>query len=164
MTSYRVTVSELADVFGVTSRRVSQMVAEGLPRLPKGGHDLADACRWYLDRLKNQVASTRGALAQGRARLATAKASREELELAARRDELIDAAAVRTTVFNLARSARDAILSVPDRLAPIITGMDDAHEVHRLLSDELRRVVASLSSGVGRAAGASKEIDRVRTE
>lgn len=144
MTSYRVTASELADVFGVTSRRVSQMVVEGLPRLPKGGHDLADACRWYLERLKNQAASTRGALAQGRARLATAKASREELELAARRGDLIDAEAARITIFNTARCARDMLLAVPDRVAPLVVGQTDAHEIHRTLTDEMRRVCVEL--------------------
>jgi len=145
MTSYRVIASELADVFGVTPRRVSQMVAEGLPRLPKGGHDLADACRWYCTRLKNQAASTRGELAQGRARLATAKASREELELAARRGELIDAEAARITIFNTVRRARDMLLAVPDRVAPLVVGQTDAHEVHRTLTDEMRRVCVELS-------------------
>lgn len=144
MATYRVTASELAGVFGVTPRRVAQMVGEGLPRLPKGGHDLADACRWYCERLKNQAASTRGELAQGRARLASAKASREELELAARRGELIDAEAARVTIFNTARRARDMLLAVPDRVAPLVVGQTDVHEIHRTLTDEIRRVCVEL--------------------
>jgi phage terminase Nu1 subunit (DNA packaging protein) len=146
MTSYRVTTSELAAIFGVTPRRVSQMVDEGLPRLPKGGHDLADACRWYCARLKNQAASTRGELAQGRARLATAKASREELELAARRGELIDAEAARMAVSNTTRRARDVLLAVPDRIAPLVVERTDTHEVHRILSDEVRRVCSEIAA------------------
>lgn len=157
MASHRVTASELAEVFGVTPRRVSQMVAEGLPRLPKGGHDLADACRWYCARLKNQAASTRGELAQGRARLATAKASREELELAARRGELTDTAAARTAVFNTARRARDMLLALPDRVAPLVAGQTDLHEIIRILTDEVRRVCVE----IGKASIASNSCGSV---
>lgn len=56
---------------------------------------------------------------------------------------LISGEAVRLRVFNTARSARDMILAVPDRVAPLIPAADEA-EINRILRDEMLRVCAVL--------------------
>lgn len=59
--------------------------------------------------------------------------------------KLVSADKVRVDAFNLARKAREMLLGIPDRLAPILAGESDAFEVHRLLTEELRRVCNEIS-------------------
>lgn len=145
MIPHSVTAKELADVLGVTPRRIAQMVGEGMPRGAKG-YDLAACCRWYIERLRKGAASVRSELAEGRARLAQARADREELELATRRGALVDAEEVRRAIFAAARASRDIILGVPHRVAPLILGITDQHEAIRILTDEMRRACAELTA------------------
>ena len=41
-------------------------------------------------------------------------------------------------IFALGRRARDTLLGVPDRLAPILAGESDQSVIHRLLTEEER--------------------------
>ena len=59
--------------------------------------------------------------------------------------KLVSADKVRVDSFNLARKARDMLLGIPDRLSPILAGESDAFEVHRMLTEELRRVCNEIS-------------------
>ncbi|MDE4924356.1 hypothetical protein PQH03_06915 [Ralstonia insidiosa] len=68
-----------------------------------------------------------------------------KLDYEARAEKLLPADTVRVTMFNVARKARDMLMAMPDRIAPLIVGNPDAHEVHRLLTDEVRRVCAEIA-------------------
>lgn len=146
MNPFHVTGSELADILGVTPTRVTQMAREGLPRAPGGGFDLRAAASWYCERLRRQTESARGELATGRARLATARADREELELAERRGELVSAAEVRDHNFTATRLCRDHLLGIPDRLSAVVAGQSNEQEVHRLMTEEIRESLTQLSA------------------
>ncbi len=60
--------------------------------------------------------------------------------------KLIDVDSVRVKWFNAARNARDMLLSVPERLAPLLAGESNQFEVHRMLSEEIRRVCDAIST------------------
>lgn len=66
------------------------------------------------------------------------------LELRQKKGELVEAAEVRDIAFRAARAARDLILAAPDRLAPLVTGLTDQAEVHRVLRDDLLRACEEL--------------------
>lgn len=86
---------------------------------------------------------------------AIARAARESFEAKIKKLEyekmagkLIDAEEVRVAWFNTSRRARDLILAIPDRIAPVIAGTADSErisEVHSMLLSELRRVCEELS-------------------
>jgi hypothetical protein len=82
---------------------------------------------------------------QSRAVRETFMARLAGLEYDVKRGALIKADEVRVTWFNKTRRARDMILGVPDRLAPVLAGQDNPFEVHRLLAEELRRVCDELA-------------------
>jgi hypothetical protein len=67
-----------------------------------------------------------------------------KLEFDQKAGKVINADEARVAVFNIGRRARDMLLAVPDRVAPLVVGQDDAHEIHRLLMDEMRRVCVEL--------------------
>lgn len=60
--------------------------------------------------------------------------------------QLVDVDSVRALAFKVARTARDSLLSMPDRLAPIIAGESNQFEVHRIMSEEIRRVCNDIAS------------------
>ena len=60
--------------------------------------------------------------------------------------ETVDADEVRAQMFALGRRARDSLLGMPDRLAPILAGQADAAVIHRLLTEEIERGLAELST------------------
>lgn len=68
------------------------------------------------------------------------------LEYDVKRGQLIKADEVRVSWFNKTRKARDMILGVPDRIAPMLAGETNEFEVHRILSEELRRVCNELAA------------------
>jgi hypothetical protein len=59
-----VSKSELAEELGLSAGRISQMIATGLPVLPDGALDLAEAAQWVLRNLRDpKAAPTREAAA-----------------------------------------------------------------------------------------------------
>lgn len=69
------------------------------------------------------------------------------LELQRDRGKLVDRDNVNSTAFKAARQARDAILTMPDRLAPILASQTDIIEVHRTLLTECERICADIARG-----------------
>ena len=80
------------------------------------------------------------------AREKRAAAQLRELELAERAGALVPAADVEFQVFNMARAAREALMSIPDRVATIVAAEADAATVHALLTAECRKVCEQLAA------------------
>lgn len=70
-----------------------------------------------------------------------------KLEYEAKAGKLIDADQVRHEAFRLARSLRDRVLNIPDRLAAELAGIKDRKEIHKRISHELRIALTELNFG-----------------
>lgn len=92
--------------------------------------------------------------AQSRAIREAYQARLSKLEYEEKSGKLVSADHVRVTAYNSARTARDALLNIPDRVAGVLAGITDEREVHRVLTDEIRRVVNELSRAASVAATA----------
>lgn len=68
----------------------------------------------------------------------------QKLEWETRSGEVIQVKSVRVQAFQLARTVRDAILNVPDRIAAILAAETDPRIVHDLLSKELNSALQEL--------------------
>ena len=90
-------------------------------------------------RLVASYAGSRAAREGYNARLA-------KLEFEQRSGKLVDADQVKAQLFALGRRARDTLLGVPDRLAPILAGETDQAVIHRLLTEEITRGLSELTS------------------
>jgi phage terminase Nu1 subunit (DNA packaging protein) len=86
-----------------------------------------------------------GRLMVAKARREQAEAELAEIELSKAHGSLLDAGDVKRATFALARSVRDALLAVPDRLAAQLAAEADAAVCRRMLADELRQVLAQLT-------------------
>jgi len=83
---------------------------------------------------------------ESRAKRESYLADLAQLQFKERRGKLVSADDVRIAAFNAVRGARDMLLAIPDRLAPIIAAQTDAREVHAMLLGEIRRVCDELSN------------------
>lgn len=72
-----------------------------------------------------------------------------ELENMKARGQLLDAVEERRRDFECARTVRDNILNVPDRLAAELAAETDPGRVHARLDDELRSALEALAEALG---------------
>lgn len=105
--------------------RSTSAAADQLPQATKGGPPLA---------ISKQVK-------------AAYEAKLTELEYKERNGELVAVRDVKAQAFALARSVRDGLMGIPDRVAPMLAATQDAAQVHRLLSEEIRVALRVLADG-----------------
>lgn len=74
-------------------------------------------------------------------------AQRVHLDLEQRRGKLISVDAVKIEFFNMSRLLRNAYQSLPDRVSAILASTTDAAEVHKILSDEILKILENLTLG-----------------
>jgi hypothetical protein len=86
-------------------------------------------------------------LNESRARREHYQAEKAKLEALQGRGELVPVADVKSQAFALARGLRDGLMALPDRLAPMLAATQDAAQVHRLLSEEIRVALRVLADG-----------------
>ncbi len=96
-----------------------------------------------------EAASVSGGLppyAQSRAIREAYEARLSKLEYEVKTGKLINADEVRVVVFNVGRITRDKLMGLPDRVSSILSGLRDSHEIHKLLSAEIRLICEELSN------------------
>lgn len=74
-------------------------------------------------------------------------AERQRVQALKDRGEVVPIDQVKNEAFALARAVRDGMLSIPDRLAPVLAATMDARRVHQLLDEEIRVALRGLKVG-----------------
>ena len=125
--------------------------AKGRPRIL----DLEAAAREWVENASRPApppaspAATNGngaaSLVEAQRRVAAQREIKLDLENRHRGGLLIDAAFARRQSFEAARTVRDAILNVPDRIAAELAAETDVGRVHLRLERELRSALVSLA-------------------
>jgi len=100
--------------------------------------------RRSIDRLPDDAIPD---LNESRARKEHYQAELAKLQVSQQRDELISTEQVKREAFAAARSVRDSLMALPDRLAAQLAGTTDARLCHNLLTEELRVALRSLADG-----------------
>lgn len=90
---------------------------------------------------------TRGptSLVDVQVRLGTAKAIDQEVKTRIKQGELVEVSKVKSSSFTSARTVRDNILNIPDRLAGELAGESDAARVHARLTAELHQALETIA-------------------
>ena len=86
-------------------------------------------------------------LNESRARREHYQAEKAKLEALQGRGELVSAADVKAAAFKKARTVRDSMLAIPDRVIPTLISMTDTRAAHQLLTEEIRTALRSLAGG-----------------
>lgn len=142
---------------GVTHRAVQKAIRSGrIVAEPDGRIDPVRADAMWSAMTRPRGAEPTAAdleAAQARAKamaiLQHYRAKMEQLRYEVETGKLVPADKVRAEVFGLGRRTRDRMLGLPDRLAPRVTGLTDAAEIERLLTDEIRVACRELEEVFG---------------
>lgn len=105
-----------------------------------GGDDFREMIR------ANEVGNGSTSYEEARRRRETAEANLAEMKQAEMEGKLILADAVRSAWAAKITGARDALLQIPSRIAPVLAATTDLVEVTALLEAELRQALADLSA------------------
>jgi hypothetical protein len=149
------TQAQLARKLGVTQRSVAEAIETGRIVLNADGSLPDDAEKQFNDNT-DPVRSMNGRKLGGKKssaepasfmsvkiRKETAAAQLKEIELAKERNKLLEKEAVKEAVFKWARTIRDAVLAIPDRvaadLAAQILAMNSTGK--KLSANEIERIV-----------------------
>lgn len=160
---------ELAKVFGLDIRRITQMAKSGIiPRTERGVYDLKECATAYITYLRN-----RGAIEEAtdpdaldprreRARLYKAQADERELKNAIERKEYVNIQDVRKFEIERATIYNAQIDAIPGRYASTIAaklGVDSA-QVYDILLDISLQIRESTANGfTSLATGSGSEPD-----
>jgi len=139
------TQAQAAEIAGMSARRLRQLEQEGAgPPREAGAYPPRQFGRWLLAR--NAVAAGRLDANQEKARLDAARASLAELELAARRGELVEVTAVTALWVDEVARLRSRLLHLPSRVAPTLVGVEDLRVAEHALRDALIETLGAISA------------------
>ncbi len=146
--------SVIADLFGVTVRRVQQLAQKKI--IPKAGKALFDlgptvqAYIRYLQGLINGAISADSAelnqrLLQAQAEEREAKARMAGLDLSVMQGRLHDADHVKKIMTDMIIACKSQLLAIPSKASTIVAGMTDPAEVMTYLRSLINEALESLS-------------------
>jgi phage terminase Nu1 subunit (DNA packaging protein) len=99
-----------------------------------------------LDDEEDEEKKTVVAYHVSRARKEAANAELAELNLNARRGTLVESDKVKAEAFRVARTVRESVLGIPDRIAASLAAETDTSRVHLALTRELRQALEELAA------------------
>lgn len=142
-----VTGEVLADLLGLTEKRIRQLAAEGMPKNGPGRYPLRACIRWHVDYWKAKAIG--GPLAESfheaRRRKLAAEAAVKEAELGKLRGELLPADEVRRAWECALAALRATFRGLPARLAPAVAAADDLGACRELLLRAVDEALEELS-------------------
>ncbi len=137
------TTKQAAHALLISTRRINQLARDGILSCERPGR--FDPSVIVPEFLKFKVATREEhTLLEQKIRWNKARASREEMDLKVRTGELIETSKVEHEAFTVARITRDAMLSIPDRLAGLVTAESDQAKNHALLTKEIGAALKGL--------------------
>lgn len=158
MTLPEITQSELAKLLGVSTPRVSAVKAtgrlEGTYRLQGRNifYDEAAAVSAWNGEAVNVTSIVSGSqqeipsFNESRAKSEHFRADLLRLDLEVKEEKLCETDKVKREAFTMARSVRDALNSIPDRVANQFAAETDPVVIHQSLSEEVRKALERLTN------------------
>jgi len=153
---------EMASILGISEPTLSVWQREGMPYVKNSGqgasnhYRTAEVIKWMIAReTKSSAPENEG----DRQRLARLQGDLIEISLAEKRRTLIPSSEIEPAWGALVVSARQSLLNLPVRLAPLVVGMTDVDQVRDLLDEQVHDALAKLAgdepgTGGDDAAGA----------
>lgn len=138
---------ELSEITDISQQTISEWQAKGLPYVAgnsrHGGnqYDTAAVIRWLRE---TDVAKACGGETP-RDRLARVQADRVEMEIAEKRRELIPAGEIGQEWASVIVATRQALLVVPQEVAPLCVGIDDPDPIREILQDAIEEALSRLA-------------------
>lgn len=149
-----VNVDAIAKALNLSTRRVHQLKAEGLPTVGRGQYELGPCMAWYIRYLQSKLdklgpntnPDTPDLLAE-KTRLAREQGDKLAIENSIKRGELVYVSEVVSTWSNHIASCRAKLLGLPIKVAPQLVNQTNANAIAGKLRDEIDAALYELSEG-----------------
>ena len=143
----KVSEKNLVLLTGLTQGRINQMKSNQIWQVEMNLEDAAHAIvKWLGRRAAGHVSEDGLDLVQERAKLARENRETASLKNAEMRVSLVRADEIRRALFSAARSVRNSVQTIPDRISLPIAGMSDHHDIHKLIDEEVSQVLGDLDN------------------
>ena len=155
-------LSTLSETLQITSRRVQQLAKEGVVhKSGRGKYQYLKSVMGYIAYLSRLVpgksisdtGETAGDIKAEQCKLVSEKAMIAQMERKEMEGTLILASEVRRDAYTAAVNVRQAMMLVPDSLAPLLVEMDDSREIRAVLRNSITQGLIDASEVI--AAGAT---------
>jgi phage terminase Nu1 subunit (DNA packaging protein) len=138
---------EIAEIIGVTQKTIWAWQKEGMPiaHISDNGlanqYNTADVIAWYCARMARKGEET------PKDRLDRINGDLKEIELAEKLGKLVSVDDVEPAWTSIVLSARQAWLSFPSRVAPLLIQMSSIDAMRDLLTEQIEEILTTLSNG-----------------
>lgn len=149
----------IADLFGVTVRRVQQLAEEGIIVATKEGrvnkYHLVDTIKRYIDHLSTkangreqdkEALDLEAQKLEAEVKIKNSKAKIIEMELDELNGEMHRSADVQAMTTQLVFAVRSALLALPGRLAIDLARSNDAAEISDMIRAEVTQTLGELAN------------------
>lgn len=138
--------ADLANLLGVTTQRIHQLKAEGLPTAAHGRYLLADSVQWIIKYWKTKNTGTGKAMDQHRKRLLSAQAKKAEIDNEIRLKELIPAELIASTLNQVGVIIASQLEGLAPRLSNQLTDQHEPAFIKKVINDETRQIRISIAN------------------
>lgn len=142
----------LADLFGLTTRRIRMLADEGvIQKTSRGRYNLQENIRSYIvylktsQNLKEKPVDNELDPDKERALLTRRQREKLDLEIAAMRGQMHFSNDVERVMNDMLANFRAKLIAMPTKVAPILIARNDISEVQELLQREFFEVLQELS-------------------
>ena len=146
-TSFNITA--ISKLLKLTERRVQQLAKDDIiPKAERGKYDLISSVHGYIDFLKAKAGGdfTAEDVIKNKNKLMKAKAEIAEIERMKATGELIPKEEVKSTWLELINKVKQKLLSIPNKIAPIVVAIKNTNEIKLILQDKIYEALYEISS------------------
>ena len=156
-------IQAIAKLLKLSERRIQQLAKEEIiPKAERGKYDLIGSVQGYIDYLKAKVGGdfTAEEVLKNKNKLLKAKAELAEIDKMKATGELIPKEEVKRTWLELVQKVKQKLLSIPNKVAPVVVTIKSINEIKLILQDKIYEALYEISSD---ERGARKDIKSNKT-
>ena len=156
-------IEAIAKLLKLSERRIQQLAKDNIiPKAERGKYDLVSSVHGYIDFLKAKAGGdfTAEEVLKNKNKLLKAKAEIAEIEKMKATGELIPKEEVKRTWLELVQKVKQKLLSIPNKVAPVVVTVKSINEIKLILQDKIYEALYEISSD---ERGARKDIKSNKT-
>ena len=142
-------IQAIAKLLKLSERRIQQLAKEGvIPKAERGKYDLVNSVHGYIDYLKAKAGGefTAEEVLKNKNKLLKAKAELAEIDKMKASGELIPKGEVKKTWLELVHKLKQKLLSIPNKVAPVVATVKNISEIKLILQDKLYEALYEITS------------------
>ena len=139
-------IEAISKLLKLSERRVQQLAKDNIiPKAERGKYDLVSSVHGYIDFLKAKAGGdfTAEEVLKNKNKLLKAKAEIEKMKATG---ELISKEEVKRTWLELVHKIKQKLLSIPNKVAPVVVTVKNISEIKLILQDKLYEALYEITS------------------